>query len=58
MTAQTPAERQQARRERELAEGRKEVRGIFLPPDQHAAIKALAEKLRKKIDMARLRPEG
>lgn len=48
MTAQTPAERQEARRKRLLMEGRTEVRGIFLHPDQHAELKAYAQKLAKK----------
>lgn len=48
MTAQTPAERQEARRARLLMEGRTEVRGIFLRPDQHAELKAYAKKLAKR----------
>lgn len=46
---QTPAERQEARRKRLLiGEGRTEVRGIFLPPALHAALKAEARKLLEK----------
>jgi hypothetical protein len=45
---QTPAERQEARRKRLLMEGLIEVRGIFLHPDQHAELKAYAQKLAKK----------
>jgi hypothetical protein len=48
MTAQTPAERQEARRKRLLMEGLVEVRGIFLHPSQHAELKAYAKKLEKK----------
>lgn len=48
MTAQTPAERQEARRKRLLMEGLTEVRGIFLHPSQHAELKAYARKLAKK----------
>jgi hypothetical protein len=53
MTAQTPAERQEARRKRLLMEGLTEVRGIFLHPDQHAELKAYAKKLAKKADAAK-----
>jgi hypothetical protein len=43
---QTPAERQEARRKRLLiGEGRTEVRGIYLPPALHAALKEHAAKL-------------
>jgi hypothetical protein len=47
VTAQTPAERQEARRKRLLMEGLTEVRGIFLRPDQHAELKEYARKLAK-----------
>lgn len=45
---QTPAERQEARRARLLMEGKTEVRGVFLHPDQHAELKEYAKKLAKK----------
>lgn len=48
MTAQTPAERQEARRARLLMEGLTEVRGIYLPPDLHAELKKLAAELAQK----------
>lgn len=48
MTAQTPAERQEARRKRLLMEGLTEVRGIYLHPDQHAELKEHAQKLAKR----------
>jgi hypothetical protein len=48
VTAQTAAERQEARRKRLLMEGLVEVRGIFLHPTQHAELKAYARKLAKK----------
>lgn len=48
MTAQTPAERQEARRARLLMEGMTEVRGVYLHPDQHAELKAYAKKLIKR----------
>lgn len=43
--AQTPAERQEARRARLLMEGRTEVRGIFAPPALHEQIKKDAKAL-------------
>lgn len=48
LMAQTPAERQEARRKRLLMEGLTEVRGIFLHPDKHAELKAYAKRLAKK----------
>lgn len=52
---QTPAERQEARRKRLLiGEGKTEVRGIFAPPDLHAAIKEAAKKLAGQL--ARKKP--
>ena len=48
MTARTTAQRQAALRERRAAEGLAEVRGIYLPPQLHPAIKAAARKLLKK----------
>ena len=50
MTAKTPAERQQAFRQR--LESTPEVRGIFAHPDDHAAIKAEAAKLARKRERA------
>lgn len=47
MTAKTPAERQAATRARRAAGGVQEVRGIFLPPELHAQLKALALKINK-----------
>jgi hypothetical protein len=44
---QTPAERQADRRARMLLLGMTEVRGIFLPFELHAALKAHAKKLIK-----------
>lgn len=44
--AQTNKERQEAfRARRAMLEGATEVRGIFLPPELHAALKAYAKKL-------------
>lgn len=49
MTAQTPAERQEARRKRLLiGEGKTEVRGIYLPPALHQKLKEMAQKLAKE----------
>lgn len=41
-------EKQEAYRQRRAEEGLQEVRGIFLPPDQHAELKEYARKLAKK----------
>lgn len=43
--SQSPAQRQAARRQRLKDEGLEEVRGIFLPPAQHARLKAAARRL-------------
>jgi hypothetical protein len=45
--AQTNAERQESLRARRAMLGQLEVRGIYLPPDQHAKLKELARKLLK-----------
>ena len=50
MTAKTPAERQQAFRQR--LESTPEVRGIFAHPDDHPPIKAEAAKLARKRERA------
>lgn len=41
-------EKQAAYRQRQSEAGLSEVRGIYLPPDLHAALKAAAQKLLKK----------
>jgi hypothetical protein len=44
--AQTTAERQNAfRARRAIMDGTSEVRGVFLPPVLHAALKAAAKKM-------------
>lgn len=48
MTAQTPAERQEALRARRAMLGMTEVRGIYLPPELHAELKAYAKKLERR----------
>jgi hypothetical protein len=53
MTAKTPAERKAAERARRLKEGLEELRGIYAPKTQHAALKAelrriMAESKEKK----------
>ena len=48
MTAKTTAERQQALRQRRLADGLTEVRGIYLPQSLHAELKAKAAAMLKK----------
>lgn len=46
MTAQSTKERQEAfRARRALLDGATEVRGIFLPPELHQALKEAAKKL-------------
>lgn len=44
----TSREKQEAFRARNAMLGLTEVRGIFLPPDKHAELKALATKLLKR----------
>jgi hypothetical protein len=46
---QSTKERQEALRARRLMLGQTEVRGIYLPPDLHAELKAHARKLAKKV---------
>ena len=48
MTAQSTKERQEALRARRAIEGKTEVRGIYLPLDLHAELKAMAKKLSAK----------
>jgi|GEM_PF-4591053 len=45
-------EKQEAYRQRRAEQGLQEVRGIFLPPELHAELKALAAKLLKKAQKA------
>jgi LmbE family N-acetylglucosaminyl deacetylase len=53
MTAQTTKERQEALRARRAMLGLTEVRGLYLPPDLHADIKALARAMVEKLERAR-----
>lgn len=46
--SQSAKERQEALRARRLMLGMTEVRGIYLPPELHAEMKAYARKLAKK----------
>jgi hypothetical protein len=46
--AQTPAERQRTYTERREAQGLKLMRNLWAHPDDHQAVKALAEKLQRK----------
>lgn len=48
MTAQTTRERQEALRARRAMLGYAEVRGIYLHPDDHAAVKRYAKRLRDR----------
>lgn len=43
--AKTTAERQRAYRQARAAEGLTEVRGIYAPPEKHAAIREAAAKV-------------
>lgn len=46
--AQSTQERQEALRAKRAMLGMTEVRGIYLPPDLHAELKAFAQKLRNR----------
>jgi hypothetical protein len=48
VTAKTTAERQRALRQARADAGLVEVRGVWLHPEDHASIKALAAKLQRK----------
>lgn len=48
MSAQTTKERQEALRARRAMLGQTEVRGIYLHPDDHAAVKRYAKRLRDR----------
>jgi hypothetical protein len=48
MPAQTTSERQEALRARRAMLGQTEVRGIYLHPDDHAAVKRYAKRLRDR----------
>lgn len=53
MIAKTGAQRQADYKRRQLEESRKEVRGIYLHPDDHAALREHAAKLAKRRERAR-----
>jgi hypothetical protein len=53
--AQSNAERQAGLRERMAMLGMREVRGLYLPPLLHAALKAHAKKLLKRRDAETMR---
>jgi hypothetical protein len=50
-------EKQEAFRQRRAEQGLQEVRGIFLPPELHAELKAHAAKLLKKDEKVRHKVE-
>jgi hypothetical protein len=58
MTAQTTRERQEALRARRAMLGYTEVRGIYLPPELHADLKALARAMTDKLERARARRQA
>lgn len=49
MPAKTTAERQESLRARRAMLGTAEVRGIYLPPEMHPALKEYARKLVKRV---------
>ena len=53
MTAKTVAERQQALRAKRAAAGLTEVRGIWAPPADHAAIKASVKRAQGRKSKAK-----
>lgn len=55
MTAQTSRERQEALRARRAMLGQTEVRGIYLHPDDHAAVKRYAKRLRDRRERQKLK---
>ena len=50
MAAKTNAQKQADLRDRRLAEGKTEVRGIYAKPEDHSKIKAFAKSLQKTVD--------
>lgn len=58
MTAQTTQERQEALRARRLMLGQTEVRGIYLPPELHADLKALARLWAERLERARAKDQA
>lgn len=55
---QSNKDRQEALRARRAMLGMTEVRGIYLPPELHAALKAYAEKLSKNNRLRNTEPNG
>lgn len=53
MKAKTTAQKQRDFRARKIAQGLTEVRGIFAPPEAHAAIKEAARELVGAIPYSR-----
>jgi hypothetical protein len=58
MTAQTTRERQEALRARRAMLGQTEVRGIYLPPELHADLKALARQWAERLERARAKDQA
>jgi DNA segregation ATPase FtsK/SpoIIIE-like protein len=54
--AQTTKERQESLRARRAMLGTTEVRGVFLPPDKHAELKAIAAKMLKAAERNAAKP--
>lgn len=57
MAAQSTRERQEALRAKRAMLGMTEVRGIYLPPELHAAIKAEARRLLKIHERSQIGPK-
>lgn len=58
MTAKTTQERQEDLRARRAMLGQTEVRGIYLHPDDHAAVKRYAKRLRDRQMRQLARPQN
>lgn len=57
MTPQSNKEKQEAFRARRAMLGMTEVRGIYLPPELHAALKDEATKMLRKADKKTAEPD-
>lgn len=55
--AMTSAQRQRNLRAKRAKQGMAEVRGIYLPPELHADIKALARAMVEKLERARAKEQ-
>jgi hypothetical protein len=58
VSAQSTRERQEALRARRAMLGYTEVRGIYMPPELHADLKALARDLTDKLERLRAKRQA